>query len=308
MRLVRTHQGRHSQRMNKLAPFALALALVSCEMPLRSATLVGTAHARPVPSFVRPLSTEVLKSLPTEVQEEIENPRTSCREYGSKSMHSDDGSTYQPQITSGDDGHAAANQVGGQCWHSVETTLGPAIFDCDVLALDIAGFVETSPDGVKLAGFTVRAAEQPDSPSFSKLGPVQTVSPPLGRGGRVAVPRFALTAPMRRTNRHLRPNDRGAGTAHGCSFCNSCTLQRLVFRRRSFASAKGPPGKGSYGEVSISTDRSVYRASASAACDRRHKLASNTPLIFGRREIGSDATPHPRRWEERAATVEARRR
>jgi hypothetical protein len=45
-----------------------------------------------------------LKSLPTEVQEEIENLRTSCREYGSKSMHSDDGSTYQPQITSGDDG------------------------------------------------------------------------------------------------------------------------------------------------------------------------------------------------------------
>jgi hypothetical protein len=66
-----------------------------------------------------------------------------------------------------------------------------------------------------------------------------------------------------------------------------------------FAFAKGPPGKGSYGEVSISTDRSCT-ASASAACDRRHKLASNTPLIFGRREIGSDATPHPRRWEERA--------
>jgi hypothetical protein len=59
-------------------------------------------------------------------------------------------------------GNAAANQIGGQCWQSVETTLGPAIFDRDVAALDIAGFVETSPDGVKSAGVTVRAAEQPD--------------------------------------------------------------------------------------------------------------------------------------------------
>src|SRR5215472_17726033 len=41
-------------------------------------------------------------------------------------------------------------------------TLGPAIFDRDVAALDIAGFVETSPDGVKSAGVTVRAAEEPD--------------------------------------------------------------------------------------------------------------------------------------------------
>src|SRR5262249_47449914 len=59
-------------------------------------------------------------------------------------------------------GHAAANQVGGLCWQSFETTLGPAIFDRHVAALDIAGFVETLPDGVKSAGFAVRAAEQPD--------------------------------------------------------------------------------------------------------------------------------------------------
>src|SRR5262249_31031122 len=61
-----------------------------------------------------------------------------------------------------DHSHPAANQVTGQCWQSVEATLGPAIFDRDVAALDIASFVETSPDGVKSAGFTVRAAEQPD--------------------------------------------------------------------------------------------------------------------------------------------------
>jgi hypothetical protein len=67
-------------------------------------TLLGTAHARPVPNFVEPLSSEVLKSLPPKVQEEIENLRASCREYGPKSMHGDDGSTYQPHITSGDDG------------------------------------------------------------------------------------------------------------------------------------------------------------------------------------------------------------
>src|SRR5262249_49570189 len=61
-----------------------------------------------------------------------------------------------------DHGHSAANQVGGECWQSVETTFGPAIFDRDVAAFDIAGFVETSPDGVKSAGFTIRAAEQPN--------------------------------------------------------------------------------------------------------------------------------------------------
>jgi hypothetical protein len=65
-------------------------------------SLVDTAHARPVPDFVEPLSSEVLKSLPTKVQEEIENLRASCREYGPKTKHLDD--TYQPDITSGDDG------------------------------------------------------------------------------------------------------------------------------------------------------------------------------------------------------------
>ena len=45
-----------------------------------------------------------------------------------------------------DHGHPAANQVGRQCWQSVEATLRPAVFDRDVAALDIAGFVEASPD------------------------------------------------------------------------------------------------------------------------------------------------------------------
>jgi hypothetical protein len=83
----------------KLTPAIAALALT-----LATATLVGTAHARPVPNFVEPLSSEVLKSLPPKVQEEIENLRASCREYGPKSMHGGDGSTYHPHITSGDDG------------------------------------------------------------------------------------------------------------------------------------------------------------------------------------------------------------
>ena len=59
-------------------------------------SLVGTAPARPVPDFVGPLSSEVLKSLPTKVQEEIENLRARCQEYGPKVKHLDD--TYQPDI------------------------------------------------------------------------------------------------------------------------------------------------------------------------------------------------------------------
>src|SRR5438876_288454 len=55
-----------------------------------------------------------------------------------------------------------ANQVSGYNWQSVKTTLGPAIFERDVAALDIAGFVETSQDGVMSAGVTVCAAEQLD--------------------------------------------------------------------------------------------------------------------------------------------------
>src|SRR5262249_30140529 len=46
---------------------------------------------------------------------------------------------------------------------SVQLTLGPAVLHCDIAALDVAGFVETLPDRVELAGsFTVRAAEQAD--------------------------------------------------------------------------------------------------------------------------------------------------
>src|SRR5262249_43050268 len=42
-----------------------------------------------------------------------------------------------------------------------QLTLGPAVLHCDIAALDVAGFVETLPDRVELAGsFTVRAAEQ----------------------------------------------------------------------------------------------------------------------------------------------------
>jgi hypothetical protein len=39
-----------------------------------------------------------------------------------------------------DQGHSAASQIGSQCRQSVETTLGPAIFDRDVAAFEIAGF------------------------------------------------------------------------------------------------------------------------------------------------------------------------
>src|SRR5262249_45424752 len=64
---------------------------------------------------------------------------------------------------------------------SLETTLGPAIFDRDVLPLDIAGFVETSLEGVKSAGFTVRAAEQPDHRHPGLLRAPRAATPPRRR-------------------------------------------------------------------------------------------------------------------------------
>src|SRR5262249_6303340 len=61
-----------------------------------------------------------------------------------------------------DYGHLAANQIGRQRRQSVQLTFRPAVLHCDVAALEIAGFVEASPDRVERAGFTIGAAEQPD--------------------------------------------------------------------------------------------------------------------------------------------------
>jgi hypothetical protein len=65
---------------------------------------LGSAHARPVPSFATQPSSEILKSLPTKVQKEIEDLRASCREFGEIPKAYDPNSTYQPEITSGDGG------------------------------------------------------------------------------------------------------------------------------------------------------------------------------------------------------------
>src|SRR4030095_3280748 len=42
-----------------------------------------------------------------------------------------------------DDGDLAANEIGGQCGHSLVLALGPAVLDRDIVALDEAGFLET---------------------------------------------------------------------------------------------------------------------------------------------------------------------
>src|SRR5215467_3983249 len=42
----------------------------------------------------------------------------------------------------------AANQIGRQRRQSVQLTFRPAVLHCDVAALEIAGFVEASPDRV----------------------------------------------------------------------------------------------------------------------------------------------------------------
>src|SRR5262245_2337638 len=36
-----------------------------------------------------------------------------------------------------------ANEVGRQCWHAIDLVLRPSVFDRDVLAFDIAGFLQT---------------------------------------------------------------------------------------------------------------------------------------------------------------------
>jgi hypothetical protein len=66
--------------------------------------LVGTAHARPVPDSLESPSSKLLESLPTEVQKEIEDLRVRCRAFGPKYKTLEEGSSYQPDITSGDGG------------------------------------------------------------------------------------------------------------------------------------------------------------------------------------------------------------
>jgi hypothetical protein len=75
---------------------------------------LGNAHARPVPSFVTEPSSEILKSLPTKVQKDIEDLRGSCREYGPKLKANEPDSTYQPEITSGDGGLIMFMLSGGE--------------------------------------------------------------------------------------------------------------------------------------------------------------------------------------------------
>jgi hypothetical protein len=70
-------------------------------------SLVGTAHARPVPDSLESPSSKLLESLPTEVQKEIEDLRGRCRAFGPKYKTLEEGSSYQPDITSGDGGLVA---------------------------------------------------------------------------------------------------------------------------------------------------------------------------------------------------------
>jgi hypothetical protein len=51
-----------------------------------------------------------------------------------------------------DHGHLAADEIGCERWQSVASTLGPAVFDRDIPAFDIAGFVETLAECGHVAG------------------------------------------------------------------------------------------------------------------------------------------------------------
>jgi hypothetical protein len=47
-----------------------------------------------------------------------------------------------------DHGNSSADQVGHQCRQAIVLTLQPVVFDRDVLAFDIAGFVEAFAEGI----------------------------------------------------------------------------------------------------------------------------------------------------------------
>jgi hypothetical protein len=58
----------------------------------------------------------------------------------------------------------AADEVGGQCWQAIKVALCPAVFDRQVLALDIAGFTQSfAGRGHTCSGFAERTdAEEAD--------------------------------------------------------------------------------------------------------------------------------------------------
>src|SRR5262249_5925611 len=45
---------------------------------------------------------------------------------------------YDARTVSKNDGHLAVNQIGCQCWQLVVTVFGEAVFNCYILAVDIA--------------------------------------------------------------------------------------------------------------------------------------------------------------------------
>src|SRR5262249_23870135 len=105
-----------------------------------------------------------------------------------------------------DRGYFAANQISRQRKQSVQLTLGPAVLHCDIAAFDVAGFVETLPDRVELAGsFTVRAAEQADHRHRRLL---RARRERLG-GCRAAEQRYELAAPYHSITSSARASSDG---------------------------------------------------------------------------------------------------
>jgi len=61
-----------------------------------------------------------------------------------------------------DDCRQIGHQFGGKCRQAVEATIGRAIFDRDVVAFDIAGFLESLPNSANLSIIELTAAQQAD--------------------------------------------------------------------------------------------------------------------------------------------------
>jgi hypothetical protein len=59
-------------------------------------------------------------------------------------------------------GHGVIHELGRQCRHSVEVTIGRTVFDRNVTTFDIAGFLEPLPEGAQPSIILLGAGQQAD--------------------------------------------------------------------------------------------------------------------------------------------------
>ena len=99
----------------------------------------------------------------------------------------------------------AADQVSGQRWQSVVADLGPAVFDRDVLALEVAGFAQSLAERSEhpLSAGVVRRCEGEDADHWHRL---------LLRAGQTGIRRRAGENRHEVAAPHVSPSGTHTGT------------------------------------------------------------------------------------------------